>query len=546
VSAGAGAGRLGPVAIGVVAAALLAIGLGARVFTNNDEARFPMLAADILVRGDWLWPRLNGAGYYNKPPLLAWLIALCSWPGGHVTQLTAVVPSVLAAIATVVLVYLIGRDLFGADAGRCAALVVATTQGLFEHAHLALPDALMTCFITASLWMLVRMAQGRPGPWWIGFYGLAGVAFWAKGPAGLLPLAVAFVYGAVTRSRRSWSLRLSTGLPLVGAAVGAWWLLGALSSSQALAHAVATDNLAWYRPQGRSLSAVTAPLRNAFAVLFPWVLLVPFALAAAFRASEEGGERDRLRLLLLWAGVITVLVGLSNQQRLRYYLPLVAPVALLVGWWLRGPAGKPRRIGRIPWRLSLGAALVLIAATVASGRRVSWSLVRELPAPPLLIVALIGALAIIGAALLHGARHQWPPRAFAAMWIGSALWLVGTQQWELERDRRAGDYAHLASLVRPLLTDPGAVAAWGMPELPLAFYAARPVISVGSEVELRDVLAREPRATVLATAANWSRLDERDRFTLLTRARAASREVVVARDTTVRRPTGSGSLDRPL
>ena len=142
MNAGAGARRLGPVAIGVVAAALLAIGLGARVFTNNDEARFPMLAEDILARGDWLWPRLNGAGYYNKPPLLAWLIALCSWPVGHVTQLTAVVPSGLAAIATVVVVYQIGRDLFGADASRFAALVVATTQGLFEHAIRERPEVL--------------------------------------------------------------------------------------------------------------------------------------------------------------------------------------------------------------------------------------------------------------------------------------------------------------------------------------------------------------------------------------------------------------------
>jgi 4-amino-4-deoxy-L-arabinose transferase-like glycosyltransferase len=402
VTADAVARRLGPVAIGVVAAALLAVGLGARVFTNNDEARFPMLAGDILARGDWLWPRLNGAGYYNKPPLLAWLIALCSWPVGRVTQLTAVVPSALAAIATVVLVYQIGRDLFGADAGRFAALVVATTQGLFGHAHVALPDALMTCFITASMWTLVRMAQSRPRPWWIGFYGLASVAFWAKGPAGLLPLAVAFVYGALTRSRRGWSLRLGGGLPLVGAVVGAWWLLGALSSSQALAHAVATDNLAWYRPGGRSLSALTAPVRNAFAVLFPWVLLLPFVLASALRSREEGEERDGLRLLLLWAAVVTALVGLSNQQRLRYYLPLVVPVALLVGWWLQGAVGKGRGVDRVPWRLSLGVALVLIAATaatVASSRRASWSMVRELPAPPLLIATLLAALVMIGAAL---------------------------------------------------------------------------------------------------------------------------------------------------
>jgi 4-amino-4-deoxy-L-arabinose transferase-like glycosyltransferase len=169
--------------IALAAAVLLGVELGARVFTSNDEARFPLLAHDILTRGDWLWPRLNGVGYFNKPPPLAWLIALVSWPAGHVTQLTAVLPSAAAVVATVLLVHALARDLFDAEAGRIAALVTMTTQGLFFHAHLALPDALMTCFITASVWMLVRMTLEPSGRWWIGFYGFAAAAFWAKGPA---------------------------------------------------------------------------------------------------------------------------------------------------------------------------------------------------------------------------------------------------------------------------------------------------------------------------------------------------------------------------
>src|SRR5437773_10020767 len=98
--------------------------LGAVVFATNDEARFPLLARDILTRGDVWFPQLNGVVYQNKPLLLAWLIALVSWPIGQVTALTSLVPSILAAIALALVVYAAARDMFGADAGRYAGLVV--------------------------------------------------------------------------------------------------------------------------------------------------------------------------------------------------------------------------------------------------------------------------------------------------------------------------------------------------------------------------------------------------------------------------------------
>jgi 4-amino-4-deoxy-L-arabinose transferase-like glycosyltransferase len=509
----------------------MVIGLGARVFTNNDEARFPMLAQDILSRGDWLWPRLNGVGYYNKPPLLAWLIAVVSWPVGHVTQLTAVVPSAAAEIATVMLVYWLGRDLFGIDAGRFAALVAMTTQGLFRHGHLALPDVLMTCFITASVWMLARMAQARPGPWWIGFYGFAGMAFWAKGPAGLLPLAVGIAYAAVVGRHRTWSLRLASGVPLVGGLVGLWWLLGSLSNSQALAHAVVTDHLAWYRPQAPGLGALTAPVRNLVDALFPWVLLAPVTIPWVVRFRGERRSRGALGLLLVWIGVTVALVGASHQQRLRYYVPVVPPAALVIGWWLQGAAREYRRIDRILWRVCLAVALLLIlgAATALAANASLWRrLLAALPGSPLSIVAIVGALAVILVALILGAFRHNARGAVVAMWIGSALWLIASDRVDVERHNVAGDYAHLAAGMAPLLGEAPLVAAWGMAELPLAFYADRTVVSMESDRELRDVMAREPRSLVVATEANWRRLEEPG-LTVLARDRLASKPVVLVR-----------------
>ncbi|HWM75940.1 MAG TPA: glycosyltransferase family 39 protein, partial [Methylomirabilota bacterium] len=63
-----------------LSAALLFFDFGAHVLSTNDETRFPLMARDILARGHWLLPEINGAPMLNKPPLHAWLIALAAWP----------------------------------------------------------------------------------------------------------------------------------------------------------------------------------------------------------------------------------------------------------------------------------------------------------------------------------------------------------------------------------------------------------------------------------------------------------------------------------
>src|SRR5207247_2102745 len=145
--------------------------------------------ADLAVcaRGDVWFPQLNGIVYQNKPLLFAWLIALVSWPVGQVSALTALVPSLAASVALALVVYAAARDMFGSYAGRCAGLVVATSQGFVMHARLAMPDMLLTLFLSVALWQGWRLTRGRPRAW-LGLYGATALAFWTKGPAGLLPL----------------------------------------------------------------------------------------------------------------------------------------------------------------------------------------------------------------------------------------------------------------------------------------------------------------------------------------------------------------------
>jgi 4-amino-4-deoxy-L-arabinose transferase-like glycosyltransferase len=490
------------VAIALVAVVVLGIDLGARVLGNNDEARFPMLAQDVLARADWLHPRLDGVVYANKPVLLAWLIALVSWPVGHVTQLTAALPSAAAGLATVLLVYAFGCDLLGREAGWFAALVALTMQGLYVHARLAMPDMLMTCFITASMWMLARVIRGdEQGISWLGFYALSGVAFWSKGPAGLLPLVVALVHHVATRrSERRPPLRAIAGLALVAVFVALWYLLSALGNASATRQAIVVDQLAWYRPRLPSLANVTEPVRDAFGILFPWVLVTPLVVTQAVRFCRgRGAERDRVLLLLEWAGVTFVLITLSREQRLRYYLPLVSPLALLTGWWAAGVVVKHRRVAAIPWRVYAIVAGVVVATTAAFLVSKGWSREARVELPGSVIEIAVSAVALLAfvSALWIGVSRQRLGHAVAIASVASAVFLVATYHGEVKRRNVDYDFARVAATVHPLIEDRELVFAWGVAALPVSFYLGHAVIPVESEAELRAAVAPGTAAIVV-------------------------------------------------
>src|SRR5207237_10545332 len=130
----------------------------------------------------------------------------------------------------------------------------------------------------------------------------------------------------------------------------------------AIRGAVVDNQLLWYLPFRLTLNSVTAPLRNAFGILFPWVLVVPLVLVQAVRCARgEDADRRDVRALLVWAAVTFVLIGASREQRFRYYLPLVPPAAPLIGWWLARALPECGGVLRVPWRLYGGLVLVLPA-----------------------------------------------------------------------------------------------------------------------------------------------------------------------------------------
>src|SRR5437867_11723300 len=97
----------------LLAAALFLPALGERTIYISDEARYALLARNMIERGHWLVPHIGGDVHLEKPPLFMWAMAVLSLIPGYVTELTAALTVVVSGIAGVGVSFLLERRLYG-------------------------------------------------------------------------------------------------------------------------------------------------------------------------------------------------------------------------------------------------------------------------------------------------------------------------------------------------------------------------------------------------------------------------------------------------
>ena len=166
----------------VVAIALAAIVLRALAFSGtelySDEAYY------------WLWSLRPAAGYFDHPPLVAWLVAAGS--PLLAGELGVRAPFLLAGGLTVVFAALLAAELAAPEeasrtrAALYGALLTAAAPLLNVVGAMALPDAPLAAAYTAALWLIARARGTR----WIWAGAAVGVALLAKYTAALLAPAL--------------------------------------------------------------------------------------------------------------------------------------------------------------------------------------------------------------------------------------------------------------------------------------------------------------------------------------------------------------------
>lgn len=307
-----------------------------------DEPRFAQVAREILDTGDWIVMHVNGEPYYEKPPLMFWTIGVFSLPFGDVTELTARLPSILGALATLLLTFLLAERLYGKRVAFASSVVLMTMALFWWQARTAQIDMFLTAWTTLTLFAFWRHHETRETKWLIVMYGAIAAAVFAKGPPGVVfPLLLAFTFYWRKRAERR-SLHLVIGIVAVAIVVGLWLIpaysmAGGEETRPHMAEDTSVGMIAQnlYRQTiGRFVLGVSKQqppwyyLENLPANVFPWTLFLPWVFYAVWKRRHEG---PAMRLLLCWILPAIVFFSISSGKRAIYLLPIFPAMAILFG-----------------------------------------------------------------------------------------------------------------------------------------------------------------------------------------------------------------------
>jgi 4-amino-4-deoxy-L-arabinose transferase-like glycosyltransferase len=408
-----------------LALALLVIigtGIGIRDPWPADEPRFAAIARDMVATGEWLFPRVGGDLYQDKPPLFFWMLAACYAVFGSI-RWSFLVPSFLAAGGILFLIYDFGRRLVSREAGLAAALVTVCTLHFVMVMRGAQIDPVLCFMVTFSLYALLRhLLLGPAWGWYVigGF--VAGLGVITKG-VGFLPLLVLIPY-FVLRAFRWQGLA-----PVDGGPIGWRWWLAPLAMLVGIS--------LWFVPMIVAVDMSGAPEYRAYRdeILFkqtvsryaaawhhvkPWyyfivevipALWLPWSLLLFWlvpRFKEAARERDaRVWVPLIWCLMVLLFFSFSPGKRGVYIHAALPALALVSLTALPGVLQHPG-VRRAGWVLALVLWIAGLLGFVAFGlHKIKTVDIDGLPIP-----AMFGVYFVLCGVGLLWARQRAPLAAW--------------------------------------------------------------------------------------------------------------------------------------
>jgi 4-amino-4-deoxy-L-arabinose transferase-like glycosyltransferase len=497
----AGRADVGLLLVIAFAALVFLTGLGRLPLFGRDEALYAEAAREMHASGDWITPRVNGADFFEKPPLYYWLAALSYTVLGE-TPLAARLPAALLGIFTVAVTATFVSRVWGRRAGVLAGLMLVTCPLVVMVARMGIMDMPLTCLVALALLAYARwFRRGGLAPA-AAFGLLVGLAILLKGLAGGLAPAIAVVHALVYRRPPRRISLLSIALALIVAMlVAAPWFI-----AMAARHGEGYTAVFFLREH---LLRMAKPMQGhgggvyyyvawiAFA-FFPWVAFLPAAFGR--KPGQNDDQAFWRSLAIVWFLVVLIPFSLIKTKLPGYIVPLFPPMAMLVA------ADLDRRLeapGRAAWVAVIGGGAILAVAfallpalAARLGQRYDVSgAARLLVVPAAFWVGGYAASVSGGLRALAGRTRA----ALAFMVIGQTIIIASLLIGMLPvlSPYLGGGPAHLARVAQRELPDRQIVLYETRPET-VAFALRRsvPVFSRNQKSELLAEMAKGPTALI--------------------------------------------------
>lgn len=379
-----------PLLVLLTGAAFLLPGLDRPTMNREQELRVALTARTMAEGGDWVRPEFLGEARLRKPPLMYWAVASAyRFAGTTSSAAVARLPSALAGLLTMALLYTLVAPALGRRRAALTALICGTSFIFIKQARLAETDILLGLGTTMAA-LAWYHALTRPGRWptWLLAGVASGLGFLSKGPAALaLPLLAALVFTLTTpRARAAWSAGKTSAFVLLFLLIALPWYAIILGDPEGLAQV--RDEIR----RAATTSEHSGPLLYYFYTLFqacaPWSLALPGAMYWGWRRRR----RPFIRFALGWLGSSLLVLSLLDSKQVHYALLLVPPVSALVADWLGSAwSGHSRRHTSATRMWTFFSALALAGGLALLGVAAWGDL--TLPLRPLVISGLYATLA---------------------------------------------------------------------------------------------------------------------------------------------------------
>lgn len=430
-----------------------------RAVMDYDEGYYAQAAQQMVERGDWVTPYVDGVRFLEKPPLMYWLTA-ASFRAFGVNEFALRLPTALGVIALVWLVTLIARSASGERAGIIAGLCTACSMGTYLFTREALHDIWLVLFIALAMYAFLQ--------WYLNpqhslrhallFYAALAGAVMCKSLIGVaFPVGIIAVFFLLSRQRPRWrALHALPGSLLFLALAVPWHWLAAVRNQGFLYFFFVGEQFLRFFGKREPPVLWSLPLLTFWALLlvwfFPWTAFLPAALEAC-RKPADNGQRALVKLALAWTAVILIFYSISARLE-HYAFPALPALSLLVGvalsrtgdstpvrWAFRGLAF----LGLVLLAAGLGAGVYLAAIGHGFEKAPSeptsriyytdFSIMAEMPAEVLRNLLKPAAVTLVSLIIgfLAALRFEMRRRRMPAVMCVAAVMVVvcGMTHWSL-------------------------------------------------------------------------------------------------------------------
>jgi 4-amino-4-deoxy-L-arabinose transferase-like glycosyltransferase len=317
---------------------------GTRGIWSPDEGRHAVIARTMLESGNWLIPHVGLQVLLDKPPLSHWAMAAGMWLVG-LNEWGARLSHALWYALTALLVFVLGRELWGARTGRLAAVLYATMLLPFVAANVLTPDTPLTFWTTASMaafWFARPGAERHTRSWKVVLGCTLALGVLTKGPAALIPTSAMLVFLALSGGLGTFFLSWGLALGAVAfLAIGlAWYVHVGVTLPGALEylwdnHVVGRLLTDSYRRSPGLAGAVKIYLPVLVEGTLPAALVLWLQLGRGWRRLLHAQFWQRLRrspaelLVVAWIVVPCAILALASSKLPLYFLPITPAFALL-------------------------------------------------------------------------------------------------------------------------------------------------------------------------------------------------------------------------